>query len=105
MYKMGIIGDKDSILGFTALGVSIYPVTNENEAKKLLHRLADEEYAVIFITEQIAEKLISVIKHYNSRKMPIIVPVPGNRGTEGIGMQQVSKAVEKAVGADILFNE
>jgi V/A-type H+-transporting ATPase subunit F len=32
MYKVAVIGDKDSILGFKALGVITYPVTNSKEA-------------------------------------------------------------------------
>ncbi|HHW91472.1 MAG TPA: V-type ATP synthase subunit F, partial [Firmicutes bacterium] len=28
MYKIAVIGDKDSILGFKALGVTTFPVTS-----------------------------------------------------------------------------
>lgn len=105
MYKIGVIGDKDSILGFKAIGLSVFPVTQPSEAEKVLRELADEQYAVIYITEQIAKNLTAVIDEFSDRRFPAIIPIPGNQGTLGIGMQGVKKSVERAVGADILFNE
>ena len=105
MYKIGIIGDKDSILGFKAVGVSVFPVTQPSEAEEVLHRLAKQQYAVIYITEQIAKDIVPSIDMYKDQRFPAIIPVPGNQGSLGIGMQGVRKSVERAVGADILFNE
>jgi len=34
MYKVGVVGDKDSILGFKALGMSVFPVTSALEAQE-----------------------------------------------------------------------
>jgi len=105
MYNIGVIGDKDSILGFKALGLSVFPVTQPEEAEEILGKLAEEQYAVIYITEQIAKDIVSSIDKYNDRRFPAIIPIPGNQGVVGIGMEGVKKSVEKAVGADILFNK
>lgn len=105
MYKIGIIGDKDSILGFKAIGMSVYPVLGAEEAESVLHRMAEENYAVIYVTEQIAKDIIPAIDKYSIRRFPAIIPIPGNQGTLGIGMQGVKKSVERAVGADILFKD
>jgi len=105
MYKIGIIGDKDSILGFKAIGLSVFPVTQPSEAERILRELAEEQYAVIYITEQVARSLTSVIDEFSDKRFPAIIPIPGNQGSLGIGMQGVKKSVERAVGADILFNE
>ena len=105
MYKVGVIGDKDSILGFKALGLDIFPVNNPEEAEKVLHRIVDEEYGVIFITEQHAVYINDAIEVYFEKDLPAIIPIPGNQGSLGIGMAGVKKSVEKAVGADILFNK
>ena len=105
MYKIGVIGDKDSILGFKALGLSVFPATAPEEAARILQKLAEEDYAVIYITEQIAGHIVSTIDQYNERRFPAIIPIPGNQGVLGIGMSGVKKSVERAVGADILFNE
>ena len=98
MYKIAAMGDKDSIYGFASLGISIFPVTDPAEGAHTLRKLADNGYGVIYITEQLAEE----IERYASRPLPAIVPVPGVRGNTGLGLDSVSKFVEKAVGSDIL---
>ncbi len=47
MYKVAVLGDRDSVLGFKALGLDVYPVTTAEEARKKLHELAKEDVAVI----------------------------------------------------------
>ncbi len=102
MYKIAAMGDKDSIYGFASLGISIFPVEDFEEGGRILKKLVDSDYGVIYITEQLASKLSAEIAHYASRPLPAIIPVPGVRGNTGIGLQNVSKFVEKAVGSDII---
>ena len=33
-----------------------------------------------------------------------VIPIPGSQGSNGLGMRRVRANVEKAIGADILFN-
>ncbi|MDQ2085127.1 V-type ATP synthase subunit F [Herbivorax sp. ANBcel31] len=105
MYKIGVIGDKDSIMGFKAVGISTFPVSTPLEAQETLEKIADDEYAVVYITEQMAKDIVSTIEQYSERRFPAIIPIPGNAGSLGIGVQGVKKSVERAVGADILFKD
>ena len=50
MYKVAVIGDKDSILAFKALGVEVYTAIDGTDAKKTIKDLAKKEFGVIFIT-------------------------------------------------------
>ncbi|HHW03929.1 MAG TPA: V-type ATP synthase subunit F [Thermoanaerobacterales bacterium] len=102
-YKIGVIGDKDTVLAFKSLGVDIFPAMDEKEAGSMLAQLAKQNYAVIFITEQLAKNMKERIDMYRSRMLPAITLIPSNRGSIGIGMQEVKKSVEKAIGVDILF--
>jgi V/A-type H+-transporting ATPase subunit F len=102
MYKVGVIGDKDSILGFKILGLSVFPVTTPEEAAKIINKMAKEEYAVIYITENIAEKVRETINEYKSSRFPAVIPIPGNEGPLGIGMEGIKNSMIKAVGTDIL---
>ena len=44
MYKkIGVVGDKDSVLAFKALGVDIFPVIEVEEARKTVDKLAMTE--------------------------------------------------------------
>ena len=101
MYKIGVMGDKDSIYGFSSVGLTVMPVEEPAEGVKLLKRVADE-FAVIFITERLAEEMDSKIQKYRERTVPAIIPIPGVTGNTGVGMKNVSRSVEQAVGSDIL---
>jgi V/A-type H+-transporting ATPase subunit F len=103
MYKIAVIGDKDTVLAFKSLGVDIFPVVDEKEASLTITRLANNNYAVIFITEQLADKIPEKLDQYRNEVLPAITLIPSNRGSLGIGMKEVKKSVEKAIGVDILF--
>ena len=104
MYKVAVLGDRDSIYGFAALGLDTYPIEDTEEAAKLLKDLADKDYAVIYITESLQSVLESEIDNYVSMVTPAIIPIPGVSGNTGKGMRNIKKSVERAVGSDIIFN-
>jgi V/A-type H+-transporting ATPase subunit F len=37
-------------------------------------------------------------------RLPAIIPIPGVSANTGMGMRNVKKSVERAVGSDIIFN-
>lgn len=102
MYKIAVIGDKDSVLAFRALGVHVFTVTGANDARRIVDRLAKEEYGIIFITEQLAKDITETIERYNSEIIPAVILIPSNRGSLNIGLENINKNVEKAVGSNIL---
>lgn len=106
MYKIAIIGERDSVLGFMAIGFSVHEAPDADSARDILHTLAkDETYAIIFVVENYAEALAEDIARYKDKPLPAIILIPGRAGSTGYGMAAVKSAVERAVGADILFKE
>jgi V/A-type H+-transporting ATPase subunit F len=106
MYKIAIIGDRDSVLGFMALGFSVHEANDAAEAEAHLHRLAKAgDVAVIFVTERLAAQLSEEIDRYKDQPLPAVISIPGREGSTGYGMNSIRSAVERAVGADILFKE
>ena len=106
MYKIGIIGERNSVLGFMALGFSVHEAANAEEAAKKLHTLVRSgEYAVLFLTEDYAAQLEEETNRYKDMPLPAVVSVPGQGGSTGYGINLIRSAVERAVGADILFKE
>lgn len=99
---IAMIGDRDSILGFKALGVVIFPVASEAESVEVLKRLVKEEYKVVFITEQMAPSPEEVLNIIGDRTFPVVTMVPSNRGSTGLAMKRLQMLVRKAAGADIL---
>ena len=57
MYKIAVLGDRESVSGFACIGLETYPITDKSEAAKKLKELSQNEYAVIFITELLASDL------------------------------------------------
>ena len=102
MYKIAVMGDKDSIYGFASLGLNIFPCEKQEDAAKTLKELARGGYGVIYITEVLFELLHEEIEKYRDIPVPAIIPIPGVKGNTGIGMKNVSLSVEKAVGSDII---
>ena len=102
--KCAVIGDRDSILLFKAVGVEVYPVTEGEQANKTLHRLARHGYAVVYVTESYYPACSETIREFQGEPYPAIIPIPDASGTQGIGMRAIKENVEKAVGLDILSN-
>ena len=101
---IAVVGDKDSVLAFKAIGVDVFPVETEIQARDKVHALA-RNYSVIFVTEQVALWIEMLIKRYQARPYPVIVPIPSAEGNRGLGLQGIKANVEKAIGADILFDK
>ena len=72
-------------------------------AIKELRRLADNEYAIIYITESLAAEISEEIDRYRERVTPAIILIPGVLGNTGEGVLGVKKSVEQAIGSDIVF--
>lgn len=103
MYKIAVLGDRDSIYGFAVLGLDTFPMTDPTEASKKLRYLAENNYAVIYITEALAGHLEAELDRYRTSRLPAIILIPGVSGNTGNGLRAVKKSVEQAVGSDILF--
>jgi len=105
MYKIAVMGDYDSIYGFATLGLDTFPVNDPEYGAAQLKRLAEDNYAVIYMTEALASDLKKEIERYREVMKPAIILIPGISGNTGAGIAGVKKSVEQAVGSDILFNE
>ena len=102
MNKIGVIGGRDSVLGFRALGLDTCIAESGEQAKNALHRMAKEHYAISSITAQLAAQIPAEIERRRGELTPAVILIPGREGSLGIGTAGVHAAAEKAVGADIL---
>lgn len=104
MAKIGVIGDRDSVLLFKAVGLDVFFEDDGPHANRTLHRLAREGYAAVFVTEKLFSACAETIAEFQSQPYPAIIPIPDNQGSQGIGEKTLRQNVEKAVGMDILSN-
>ena len=105
MYNIGVIGDYDSICGFSSVGFTIFPVESADQARKELKTLANSGYGIIYITEPLMEELKEDCARYDEQATPCIIPIPAFTGSTGFGESRLKHYVEQAVGSDIIFNE
>ena len=105
MYRIAVIGDKDSVYGFAALGLDVVYVGENDDPHKAFKKLCESGYGIIYITEALAEILDEEIRKTNDNPIPAVILIPGISGNTGKGIANVKKAVEKAVGSDIIFND
>lgn len=105
MYKIAVIGDKESILGFSAIGMDIYPAYEEEEVKRIISQLIEENYAILYITENVSRKVEKYLEKLKKNKIPAIVTIPNNTGGTGYGGKRIKEMVQKAVGIEINFKE
>ena len=87
-------------------GVVVAATVEEAEAgARLIRRLAEENYAVLYVTEALCAQIPEELDRLREAPLPAVVPIPGISGNTGLGLRQVKRSVEQAVGSDILANE
>lgn len=101
-YNIAIIGRQSMILGFKSLGVHDYPINSEEEVRQAFQKICDKnEYAVVFIAEEWAQKVPEIMAQ--KQALPAVIAIPNEKGASSFSTLQLKKIMEQAVGSDILF--
>jgi len=95
-----VIGDEDTVLGFSLVGVSGIQATNEQQAMKAWQSaLSDEENGIIIITEPVANLIRSTVdKYLFSEMFPLVVVISGPDGQKGKDLRTM---VNEAIGVSL----
>ncbi|MBT9133361.1 MAG: V-type sodium ATPase subunit G [Firmicutes bacterium] len=104
MHKIGLIGDSDTIRGFSALGLATFEVIDRAGAVAAVQAALKGGFAVVFITERIYPQVEYLVRAAEST-LPVFTVIPDNQGSTGLGQMRLRKMVERAIGVDILFKE
>ena len=104
MLKIAVIGGRDTVMGFKALGLETFPASDSQSALKALRKLTKDtnDYAIIYIEETLAVNIQSEIDKFKDSPTTAIILIPGREGSIGIGQSALKAAVERAVGTNIL---
>lgn len=103
IYKIGVVGQESVVKGFLSLGFKVKSVSNAMEAMEALESLKNDSCAVVFITNDYYEKADA--ERYKADPIFTVIPIPSPDDNSDAGTRRLKKYVEKAVGADILFNK
>lgn len=99
--SMAAVGSYDTVLPFQAVGVRPFAVSQAEEVVPLLERLSREGYGVVFVEERYYVDQAALVERLNREYKTSIIPIPGIRGSIGVGLKAVRLSVERAVGMDI----
>lgn len=104
MLKIAVIGGRETVMGFKALGLDAFPAASAAEAGKILRSITRDcnDYAIIYIEETLAQSLSAEIAKFKDSPTPAIILIPGREGSIGLGQSALKAAVERAVGTNIL---
>ena len=91
-------GDEEKIPDLEGKGLFVTPDSIDMKVREL----AKTNCAVIYLTEQLAKDMDDVLARYKDELRPAIILIPGREGSLGIGKNNIQRAIERAVGADIL---
>lgn len=103
MSNIALIGERKIIIGFSLLGLQLFPADNQEEAVKALRDCAQGNIKIVFITNELAQKIINDIEEYQKHSTMAICILPGRIEETALSMRLLRKNIEKAVGTDILF--
>jgi V/A-type H+-transporting ATPase subunit F len=100
---MAAIGDYEMVLPFQAVGVTpvVLSAEKRGEFGHILERLARENYAVVFIQEDLFVSFTKEVEAVIDAYPTSVLPLPGVTGGTGAGLAAIRNSVEKAVGMDI----
>ena len=105
MYNIAMIGNRDSIIGFKLLGISIFPVSKKEETIEILNKIVKEKYAAVFITEEIAIQVFEKIEELQKNSLLSFTIIPNKFEKKNLGLKILENNIEKAIGTDILFRK
>ena len=103
MSKVAVLGQRDAVLGFNASGAVAFAADDAREAREKLGKILEDDFAVLLVTEEMAEMLKEELRPLYEKPKPVVTILPDARRPRGLGMELLKKRVERAVGANILL--
>ena len=99
--KYFVIGDEDTVLGFSLVGVFGMQATNEQQAKLAWEKaFEDPQVGIIIITDEAASLIRTVVERYIlSETFPLVVEIPSPHSKEG--HTDLRTLVNKAIGVSL----
>lgn len=101
-HKIAVVGDKDSVLAFKMIGFDVFFATDAAQARRQVDELAQADYGIIFLTEQLGVQIPETLERYDERVTPAVILIPNRMGTNNFGQERFAGNVERAVGIKIM---
>ncbi len=95
-----VIGDEDTVLGFSLVGVSGIACSSPEDVKAAWNKATeDKEYGVIIITDECASAIRDTVDRYLfTMSFPLVVEIPSRNSK---GSTDLRELVNEAIGVSI----
>ncbi len=95
-----VIGDADTVLGFSLVGVSGMSATNEAEARDAWEKALEGHHTgIIVITSDVAGMIRSTVdKYLFTESFPLVVEIPAPHGGK---TRDIRALVNEAIGVSL----
>ncbi|MCD6595080.1 V-type ATP synthase subunit F [bacterium] len=104
--KIAAIGDWSTVFPLKAIGIEAHSIAENDDAAKLLRHLANsKEFGIIFVQENLLERIHPVMEEFLDKDLPAIILIPSVSGSEKLGISIIRDTMKKAAGRDILAEE
>lgn len=99
--KYFVIGDEDTVLGFSLVGVDGAIATSHQEAVDAFNRALDNSgYGIIIITETVSAMMRDTVdKYLFSEAFPLLVEIPSPK--DGTYSKDLRALVNEAIGVSL----
>ena len=99
--KTGVLGPRRQIMAFHALGLETVFAENTETARQEFSRMLREEYALIYLSEDLLPALRDQVEQCSAQPLPAVILLPAAEGGTSAAAELLREAVLRAVGADI----
>lgn len=101
---LAIVGQRETIMPFLATGAKVVYV-KAGECIKVVEELIEQDFKIIFFTEEFIEELNDILLNYRNKTIPCLIPIPTGRGKTKLAIERIRGVIKKAVGADVFLEE
>jgi len=99
-----IIGfsDRDTAIALKLMGIKDVIIAEDGEEIKQWNKIEEQEdIGIIFITEELVDKIGKRLREYSLRNLiPIIIEIPDKKGRKKEHIDYISHLIKKAVGVE-----
>ena len=98
--KIAVVGSKDTVLIFKALGMDVF-YTDDADVKTVLKDIttnAFDTYPIIMITEREYIRAADFIATFDNNPYPVIMPIPDGISSIELGNEIITQNHKRATG-------
>jgi V/A-type H+-transporting ATPase subunit F len=99
--SLAVIGDKEDVLPYIAIGGDVYITTDIAEARKALVSFVENENPVILVSDELMSQMDDLIEKYSSSFSFVIMAIPGRSGRSSFSEEKLRQRIKKAIGIDL----